>query len=340
MSKVNLLEDVKEIMASVSVTVMDKAQQTIDGVKPFVSRNKKIIKSGGIKFYPATQETPEAIMEDLVNIHHRTKFYALTSGGKDSISLLHWLAEQGKLEAAVHIQTNVGIQATTDFVIELCEEKGWPLHVIQPSPKFTYAAHVLQYGFPGPGFHRLIMGKLKYKTMRDFALTIDRKNHCLISGVRKFESVRRMGNYPEPIQSDGSLWFACPFFYKKTEELYKYIHENGLRITPVHAKLGMSGECMCGSFADGGEKLMIRELDPKLADYIQWLEEGIQKFGTVHAKRYPKWGMQALMTDLEDQKQIEEFFIDNPDLKIVNDIESLVCGDECGAGTMKGMLDY
>ena len=320
--------------------MLDKKQDTLFGEKPFIVRNKKIIKSGGLKFYPPTEETPEAIINDLENIYHRTSFYSLTSGGKDSISLSHWLADQGKLKACVHIKTNVGIQATTDFVKDLCQDQGWKLYIIEPNPKFTYASHVLQYGFPGPAFHRLIMGKLKYKTMRDFALTIDRKNHCLISGVRKFESVRRMGNYPEPIQSDGSLWFGCPFFYKKSDELYRYIHENGLKITPIHDQLGFSGECMCGSFSVSGEKMRIRELDPKLADYIEWLEDGIQRFGTKEAKRYPKWGEQPKMTDLEQQELITKFFIDNPDLKIVDDIESIVCGVECGAGTMRGALDY
>ena len=317
-----------------------KSQQSLFSEKPFISKNKKIIKSGSLKFHPSTNETPESIIEDLEIIHNRTKFYALTSGGKDSVSLCHWLAEQGKLESVVHIQTNIGIQTTTDFVKDLCKDQGWKLHIIEPSPKFTYASHVLQYGFPGPGFHRLIMGKLKYKTMRDFALTIDRKNHCLISGIRKFESARRMGNYPYPIQSDGALWFGCPFFYKTSEELYRYIHENGLKITPVSDIMGTSGECMCGSFAGKGKKLKIRELDPKLTDYIQWLEDGVEQFGTVHAKRYPKWGGQAKMSDLENQQQMDYFFKENPDLKIVNEIESLVCGVECGAGTMRGEMDY
>jgi len=314
---------------------MPSKQMTI-GEKPIIPRNKKIIKSHGLKFYPPSAETPESIINDLETIHNRTKFYALASGGKDSVSLCHWLSEQEKLEAVVHIQTNIGIKQTTDFIKDLCQEKGWKLHVIEPSPKFTYASHVLQYGFPGPGFHRLIMGKLKYKTMRDFALTIDRKNHCLISGVRKFESVRRMGNYPEPIQSDGSLWFGCPFFYKTNEEIYRYIHENGLKITPISDVMGTSGECMCGSFAGKGEKQRIRELDPKLAEYIDWLEQGIQKFGTNHAKRYSKWGGYAKMSDLEEQQQMDYFFKENPDLKIVNEIESTICGVECGPGTMKG----
>ena len=319
---------------------MPPKQQTIFGEKSFISRNKKIIKSGSLKFYSPTNETPESIIDDLETIHNRTKFYALASGGKDSVSLCHWLAEQGKLESVVHIQTNIGIQKTTDFVKDLCQDQGWKLHIIEPSPKFTYASHVLQYGFPLAGFHRLIMGKLKYKTMRDFALTIDRKNHCLISGVRKFESKRRMRNYPHPIQSDGALWFGCPFFYKTSEEVYHYIHENGLKVTPVSDIMGTSGECMCGSFAIGGEKERIRALDPKLADYIKWLEEGIEQFGTKQAKRYSKWGGKAKMSDLELQQQMDDFFKDNPDLKNADDFETVVCGDECGPGTMRGVVNY
>lgn len=319
---------------------MKQKQTNLFGEKPFVSRNKKIIKSGSLKFYQSSVETPDGIIDDLEIIHNRTKFYALTSGGKDSVSLCHWLAEKGKLESVVHIQTNIGIKATTDFVKDLCQDQGWKLHVIEPSSKFTYASHVLQYGFPLAGFHRLIMGKLKYKTMRDFALTIDRKNHCLISGVRKFESARRMGNYPYHIQSDGALWFGCPFFYKTSKEIYRYIHTHGLKITPVSDIMGTSGECMCGSFASAGEKLKIKQLDPKLADYIEWLEHGIQKFGTIQAKKYPKWGGQSKMSELEQQQQMDLFFADNPDLKIVNDIEGVICGVECGAGTMRGELDY
>ena len=318
-----------------------QTQETIFGEKPFKVRNKKIIKTGVIKFYPPTEETPESIINDLETIHGRTKFYSLFSGGKDSMTTTHWLNSIGKLEAVVHIKTNIGLQMTTDFVKEICEKQGWKLFVIEPNPKYTYASFVLEYGFPLPAFHRLIMGKLKYKTMRDFALTIDRKNHCLISGVRKFESVRRMGNFPYPIQSSGDLYFGCPMFYKSSEETYRYVHENDLVISPAYANgLGTSGECMCGSFAVAGQKAMLRELDSKLADYIEWLEDGIQRFGTNHARRYPKWGGQAKMSELEQQQQLDGFFRDNPELKVVNDMESMVCGAECGPGSMKGALDY
>ena len=46
----------------------------------FKSRNMKIIKSGGVKFYAPAHQTPESVIDDLENIYHRTKFYALIWG--------------------------------------------------------------------------------------------------------------------------------------------------------------------------------------------------------------------------------------------------------------------
>ena len=89
-----------------------------------------------------------------------------------------------------------------------------------------------------------------------------------------------------------------------------------------------------------GDKMLIRKVDQRLADYFAWLEEGVQKFGTPHAKRYPRWGEGPAMSDLEQQKIMDEFFAKNPELKIVREIENFVCGQECGPGTMRGMVDY
>ena len=322
-------------------TTQSTLTTTADNNNPVKIYGKKRIKRGTLSFYPVQDKTFEGIIEELETVHHRTKFFALFSGGKDSMTTAHKLAELGKLEKIIHIKTNIGLTMTTDFVHDICQEYGWPLQIIEPTPKFTYASHVLQYGFPGPTFHRQIMGRLKYTTMRNFALSTDKKNHCLISGIRKFESARRMGNYPHPIQQEGSLWFGSPIFYYSTEETYRYVHENNLKISPAYKLgLGTSGECLCGSYATKGEKLLIRKLDPKLADYIAWLENGIERFGTTEAKRYPKWGDQSKMSDLEQQQQIDTFVEENPELNNLNEMESVICGAECGPGSLRGMEDF
>ena len=287
--------------------------------------------------YPVQSKDPADIIAEMENLG-RKKFYVMCSGGKDSVSLAHYMANIGKLDGVFHIQTNIGIQKTTDFVKDLCQEQGWKLFVREPNPKFIYASWVLEHGFPNQGIHRIIMGRLKYKTMRDFAFKESperKKDHVMISGVRKFESSRRYRSSEDPIERDGNLWFGKPFFWKTSEELYRYIHENGLKITPVHETMGFSGECECGCFASFNEKLRIREIDTKLASYIEWLEEGVKKFGTKNAQKFGTWGGTTSMSEIEQQKFLDQFADE-----YVEGSEKIVFGSECGAGSMKGMTEY
>ena len=242
----------------------------------------------------------------------------------------HWFAERGRLEAAVHIQTHVGIRVMTDRIRDRCGELGYKPYAIEPQPKFVYAAFVLQYGFPGPPAHRMIMGLLRYKTMRDFAPTPDPKRHCPISGARKFEPDRRRANCPHPIQHDGRIWFCCPFFHM-TAEVYRYVHTKGVKITHVHKKTGMSGERMRGSYATRGQKEMVgrwirRWQNTSNGNESKWLEEGVRKFGSKQAKQYPARGGTAGMGDLGQQRVLDAFFEARPDLRNVTAMEAGICG--------------
>ena len=247
----------------------------------------------------------------------------------------------GKLEKVVHIKTNVGLSMTTKFVEDYCKEMGWPLQIIEPQPKFVYASFVLQYGFPGPNFHSMIMGYLKFHAMRNYILGLDKnKDCCYVSGIRKFESKRRMANFPEPIGTQSSMFFCSPFFYRKDEEIYADYIKGGLKKSPAY-DLGWngSGECLCGSFAVKGDKKRMADVEPKLARYIKWLEDGIQEFGTDAAKRYPTWGGSSAMKDIEQQEQLDEFLKD-PLMKSINESEGFICGQECGPGTLRGETDF
>ena len=289
-----------------------------------------------INFFPTKGKTPELILETIEEQFDRHDFYAMTSGGKDSITLTNWLAESGKLKQVVHIDTGVGLRMTTDFVRDYCQEMGWNLEIITPRVSKIYASFVLEYGFPGPAGHKYIMGYLKLSAMRDFALSVNKNNHCLVSGIRKFESARRTGNFPEPIHVNGSLWFVCPFFYRSNESIYRDYLSHGLRKSPAYDHgLGTSGECMCGSFATFDEKMLIKKLDPHLADYIEWLEDGVQRFGTDIAKKRPKWGGNVKMSEIEEQKFINQFIDEGLDKS-----EGIVCGSECGPGTLRGETDF
>ena len=90
---------------------------------------------------------------------------------------------------------------------------------------------------------------------------------------------------------------------------------------------------MCGSYAGIVEKTRMRQLDSNLADYIEWLEDGVRRFGTDKAKRYPTWGSGATMSEVDLQSTMESFTVNEMS-------ESMVCGSECGPGTLRGMTDY
>ncbi len=285
------------------------------------------LKSLNTRYYWVPDESPDGIIKEMLKIHERENFYVACSGGKDSICLAHYINTNypDNFKGLVFVDTGVGIMTTQNWLKDYSQKMGWDLNIVKPTPPDAYTDIVLKIGFPGAGLHNIIMRKLKYMAMREFAFSNDRKyNHCFISGTRKFESQRRAIN-TRPIARDGQFVFCSPFYARTDEYVYKYLLENGLQRTPIHDKLGMSGECMCGCFAQVNEREMIKELDPKLDEYITWLEEQVQIRGTDRAKKSPKWGSSRL----SKKKNV-----------IDPNIEAIICGAECGGGTMRGVENY
>ncbi len=286
------------------------------------------LKPLGVKHYFCPDESPEGIIKETIEIHKRKDFYVACSGGKDSICLAHYISTHhpDKFKGLVFIDTGVGISKTREWLKDYAKEMGWKLYIIKPNPPDAYTNIVLKFGFPGAGYHNIVMRVLKYVTLRTFAFDPVRKSTtCIISGTRKFESKRRAIN-TRPINKDGLFYFSSPFYTKTDEETYAYLLKHGLKRTPIHDVLGMSGECMCGCYADVNEREIIRQQDPELDQYITWLEEQVQVRGTDRAKKSPVWGKGRYT---KKKKQVV-----NPD------IEAVICGTECGGGTMRGVENY
>ena len=300
-------------------------QSTFEGGDHVTVTPKSVRKPAAITAHKARSEDPADILTQVEEEFNRNKFYVLCSGGKDSQTVCDFVNEQGKLAGVAHVRTNIGLSMTTDFIEDFCQSRGYPCYIIDPNPKYIYVSTVLQHGFPGPGYHGKIMMQLKYRAMRDFAFSIDKRHHCLVSGVRHYESARRMKTHKEAITNDGNLWMCAPYFYKKDEEVYKEFITKNLPISPAYKNgFSISGECLCGCFADGiQEKDLIRKVDPKLARFIEWMEEGVREFGTAEARKYAKWGGLSRMEDLDLQTSMDDM------------MEGLVCGQECGPGTYK-----
>ena len=301
-------------------------QLTFEGTEKVRMKSVKHKQKSQIVFHHTSSQDPLKILQEVEDTYHRDKFYVMTSGGKDSQTVLDFVNSVGKLEAVVHIKTNIGLSMTTNFVKDFCQSRGYPIHVIEPKPKFVYVSQALEEGFPGPSQHGIIMWYLKLKAMREFALSINPEKHCLVTGVRKYESHRRMGKYLTPIQNNGRLWFVSPYYFKSDEEVYKEFLTKNLPISPAYKKgFHTSGECLCGAFGTRKEKEEIKRVDPHLAEFIEWIELGIKKFGTDKARKFGTWGGTIDMEELDNQQTLEEWAA----------AESMICGAECGVGTMK-----
>lgn len=304
-------------------------------------RHRQRKKSFFQKDYDVSSKTFEGIIQEAEALGLDT-FIVGYSGGKDSGKVLHKLHDMGKLYGVLHLRTNTGVQVTEDFVVDQCKKIGTKLFIREPTPlAFSYVAYCLQFGFPGANMHSAIMKLLKYNTMKKFIQEPEfkGKHPAIIGGVRKFESVRRLGSYNSPITQETDLWFVNPIFYETDEEVYRYFIENGLKRSPSYETLGFSGECMCGSFASRGEAQLLKQIDPKRFEFIQWITDGIKRFGSNTAKKYSKWGETQDFDDIKNQQILEKFF-DEDELKHLDKMAVNSCGSECGMGTLRGTLGY
>lgn len=213
------------------------------------------------------------------------RIYALFSGGKDSIVSAHFAMENGAHEV-VHINTGIGIRQTREFVRDTCAARGWPLREIHPPAK-TYRQYVLENGFPGPGAHRYSYSWLKERALRKLVRETKQTSKdrvMLVTGVRNLESARRMG-YVKPIVRVGAQVWTAPCYNWNDIEMHTYRTDNDLPLSEVSKQFGMSGECLCGSFAAPGEMERLERFYPEASDEIHALEIEAKDAG-VHCE----WG--------------------------------------------------
>lgn len=263
------------------------------------------------------------------------------SGGKDSGVVLDRMVKKGLTTKVLHLDTKTGIQVTQDFVIEQCKNYNLKLNIRTPPPfPYIFAAIVLSHGFSGPFMHKMFLKYLKYKTIQKFLAEpqFKGKKVAIVTGVRKFESQSRMGRYEHPITQDGQMWQVMPIFYESQSSVYQYYINNNLKRSKAYDYTNNSLDCGCGSYAHRNDAEAIELLDSNRAKYFKWLEYGIIHFGSKQAKKYPKWGGIG-MTEREAQHALLDV-LEEEDESTWEAIERFVCGEECGAGTMKGMTDF
>lgn len=230
-------------------------------------------------------------LEEIFQRYLVRDIYALFSGGNDSFASTHHTMTHLNARSVVHIRTGIGAKAATDFVIETCQQFGWPLRVMDP-PDWSYRDMVLRRGFPGPGAHRYAYSWLKERAIAQLVreTKIQRSDKVmLVTGVRQQESARRMGYVVPIIRVGARIWFAPLFSYSKIG-IHDYLKRNELKSNPLTSLIGMSGECFCGAFAQPGEIKKIEKYCPEVAEQIHVLEAEAKAAGKhcVWGTRPPK----------------------------------------------------
>lgn len=254
----------------------------------------------------ALEAQSRQIVQDALTYYRRgrtvTARCVLFSGGNDSTTLAHMFRDYAT--HAVHVDTTVGIQQTRDYVRETCEAWGLPLIVRRPPDSYrdlvlgrvrtkSTGEAVWPGGFPGPGGHAFIYGRLKERALdlvrHDLGVAGSRTECVLwLAGRRRQESDRRVD---VPLyESDGTVIWASPLalWTKLDLNTYRLMHGDVPRCQASDL-IHMSGECLCGSFAKPGELEEIRAWFPETAAMLDQLQEEVRAAGLVR-EPWAVWG--------------------------------------------------
>ena len=241
--------------------------------------------------------------------------FALFSGGNDSIASTHYAYENYEIDFTVYLDTNSGIPENKEYVKDVCDRYGWELIVLS-SPvtlkSFALGTDTRQpLGFPGPAAHSWAFQYFKQRQLRMIARQTDGEPR-FYTGVRSDESARRMRNVKGETQ-EGERWlWISPIHDWSDEQTDAYRKEHDLPRNPVNEKIGRSGDCYCGAYANRDTELV--ELEAHYTDHYEWLtdlEQEVQDeigasephcywgFGDMNAKE-----LRALMAKNDDAQMM------------------------------------
>jgi 3'-phosphoadenosine 5'-phosphosulfate sulfotransferase (PAPS reductase)/FAD synthetase len=231
---------------------------------------------------------------------------ALYSGGGDSTVMAHIF--RADLTHTIHANTGVGIEATRQFVRQTSAAWEIPLVEGHPPPGSTYRELVLDRGFPGPGQHKKMFQRLKERAVhaaRDSFITNNRRQRVLFLAGRRREESKRRENIPI-LERRRTIAYVSPIALWHKLDLITYrLMVGDVPVNQVSDLIHMSGECLCGSFAEKGELDEIGWWFPEVRTYIEALER--EALAVARTGRFPveraKWGWGAYRTERNRPKR-------------------------------------
>lgn len=247
-------------------------------------------------------EDAERILTEARRLWTPHKSFVLFSGGNDSLVLLHLAKVYGWApDGVIHVNTGTGVPETTEFVRQTCADWGMELHELHPPKSYeeVFIEEAVIDGLPGPGMHRIAYARLKERALERFTTGQKAKRRdkiMLLTGIRRDESVKRMGYDSTVIDRRWCRVWVNPIFYMTRTEMDAYRGLYGLPKNPVSENLHISGECLCGCFARPDELEEIRFFYPEVARRIEgWQAQAAEKGLT-----YCEWGQRRKASKEDD----------------------------------------
>lgn len=226
---------------------------------------------------------PFSIIDEACEMAPEAKVYGLFSGGHDSLVSSHLASKHPRFSGIVHVNTGIGIEDTRRFARETCFRYGWPLleyKATELNPPQLYDEIVIQHGFPGPSQHHRMYARLKERCLRQL-----KKDHSsrqpiiLVTGIRKQESIKRMG-YAREVDKRGQWIWTAPCVDWTEDDCAGCMREDNLPRNPVKDRMCISGECLCGAFARRGELAELKHYYPDEYSRIARLQVRAREAGS------------------------------------------------------------
>jgi 3'-phosphoadenosine 5'-phosphosulfate sulfotransferase (PAPS reductase)/FAD synthetase len=197
------------------------------------------------------------------------------SGGKDSQVLAHIMRE--RTDYYGHANTGIGIEDTRRYVRAVSKLWGVPLIERSPRPGRTYEEYVLTQGFPGPGRHGHIFNRIKgdcFAQIKDAVVEYPFRQRVLFVAGRRFtESARREARKIPVWERNRSIAWVSPLRGWTAADLAAYRRRfPDIPRNHIADEIDMSGECLCGAFAQPGELERLRAYPPA-ADVVRQIDD-------------------------------------------------------------------
>ncbi len=222
-----------------------------------------------------------------------TSIYALFSGGHDSLTSTALAAKHPLFRGVVHLNTGIGIPETREFVQDTCHDQGWKLIEVKTERKYEDLV-LFRGGFPhGNASHNSMLFYLKQQPLNRWFKTTTGKVG-LVTGIRKQESVRRMGaGISVPVRPDGRKVWLSPILDWSKVDCGRFMAEEGLPRNPVVDLIHRSGECLCGALARPEEIHELARWFPDTARRLNELEHECEARGIAACVWAGRHGLQV-----------------------------------------------